>query len=539
VTGVGAVTFDAVLDHLRDALASDDGERISATSEVLATALPRAGVDDATVAANKALSWLRAKRRFPEVLQVAEAATRAGSRDPVVLRHYSQGLIEQGLLAPALATLSDVRQRTDLGDEAAEIDGLIGRANKQRYVEAPDSPAAPRFLREAVDAYLRRYQQSPSRYAWHGINAVATLARGERDGIDLGDDTPAWRDLAREIRESVADESAPGRTLWNPAIAAEANVALGDFRAAAVALGRYTGSAGADAFAYAATLRQFRDVWQLDESVTEQRALLDLLEASLLRADNGALDLAVPPAARSKQLAKDEDYLEAVFGDDDYQTIQWYRTGLEAARGVVRIKRPLGTTIGTGFVIRGSDLRLDWANQLFVLTNFHVVNRAGVAPGRNPNAVRVVFEDNGVEVVVEEVLAESPISPLGSNPPPTVDVAVLRLAGTPGVGPSYCVVDDGPPLGERVYVIGYPLGQDLAFSLHDNRVIGRGSGVLHYRSPTRKGSSGSPLFDSAWQLVGIHHAGKDEMPRLDNPTGRYQANEGFLIDALRSAMRTG
>jgi Trypsin-like peptidase domain/Tetratricopeptide Repeats-Sensor len=526
------------VDDLSDALASSDTERISATSELLATALARADVDDATLTATKALSRLRAKRRFREVVRVAEAATRAGSRDPVVLRHYCQGLIEHGLLTPALATLSDVRQRSDLGDEAAEVDGLIGRANKQRYVETPDSPAAPRFLRDAVDAYLRRYQQSPSQHAWHGINAVATLARGERDGIDLGADAPAWRDLAREILESIADESAPGWTSWNPAIAAEAQVALGDFRAAAEALGRYAGTAGADAFAYAATLRQFRDVWQLDESVTEQRALVDLLEASQLRADNGAIDLAVTPAARSEQLAEDVDYLEAVFGDDDYQTIQWYRTGLEAASSVVRIKRPLGTTIGTGFVIRGSDLRLDWANQLFVLTNFHVVNRAGVAPGRNPDAVRVVFDDNGVEVVVEEVLDESPISPLGSNPPPTVDVAILRLAGTPAAGPSYSIVDQGPALGDRVYIIGYPLGQDLAFSLHDNRVIGRGNGVLHYRSPTRKGSSGSPLFDSAWQLVGIHHAGKAEMPRLDDPTGRYKANEGFLIDALRSALRT-
>jgi hypothetical protein len=71
VSGVGAATFDAVLDDLSDALASSDTERISATSELLATALARADVDDATLTATKALSRLRAKRRFREVVRVA------------------------------------------------------------------------------------------------------------------------------------------------------------------------------------------------------------------------------------------------------------------------------------------------------------------------------------------------------------------------------------------------------------------------------------------------------------------------------------
>jgi V8-like Glu-specific endopeptidase len=86
-------------------------------------------------------------------------------------------------------------------------------------------------------------------------------------------------------------------------------------------------------------------------------------------------------------------------------------------------------------------------------------------------------------------------------------------------------------------VIGYPLGEYLAFSLQDNKIVGASDELLHYRSPTRPGSSGSPLFDSEWQLVGLHHAGKENLARIDDPDATYAANEGFLLTAVQAAMR--
>jgi hypothetical protein len=60
---------------------------------------------------------------------------------------------------------------------------------------------------------------------------------------------------------------------------------------------------------------------------------------------------------------------------------------------------------------------------------------------------------------------------------------------------------------------------------------------LHYRTPTEPGSSGSSVFDQdSWTLLGLHHAGKEDMPRLHG-TGTYQANEGFLLTAIGGPSR--
>src|SRR5204862_249025 len=62
--------------------------------------------------------------------------------------------------------------------------------------------------------------------------------------------------------------------------------------------------------------------------------------------------------------------------------------------------------------------------------------------------------------------------------------------------------------------------------------------VLHYRSPTEPGSSGSPVFDNKWRLIGLHHSGATRMPQLNNAGGTYAANEGITIDAIRARLAT-
>jgi V8-like Glu-specific endopeptidase len=56
---------------------------------------------------------------------------------------------------------------------------------------------------------------------------------------------------------------------------------------------------------------------------------------------------------------------------------------------------------------------------------------------------------------------------------------------------------------------------------------------IHYTAPTEGGSSGSPVFNQAWQLVAVHHAGESKMRRLDDPTQTYKANEGITLSAIR------
>ena len=60
--------------------------------------------------------------------------------------------------------------------------------------------------------------------------------------------------------------------------------------------------------------------------------------------------------------------------------------------------------------------------------------------------------------------------------------------------------------------------------------------VVHYRTPTEPGSSGSPVFNSVWKVIAIHHAGGEAMPRLNGQPGTYAANEGIRIDFLRKTI---
>jgi len=521
-----------VVSRLVDAIDAHDDERLRNIVGDLVGAILDADTTTAATTTTDALRILRARRRFGEMLTVGDAAARAGSMTSTVSCFYAQALIEHGHTEAALRVLEVV---SDHDVAAGERDGLVGRAFKQRYVDAPGSPTAPAQLRRAIAAYLTRHLVAPRRNLWHGVNAVALLARAERAGVDVAG-APDWRGLAASVLASATERYEGSSDPWDAAIAAESLVALRQFREVAPWLTRYTNTATNSAFEFASTQRQFREVWELDDRDPEQRALLEFLTARVLRAEGGQVTVS-RPAAAAAVVADDAAYLEGVFGDDLYRSVRWYRAGLEASKSVVRVVRPLGATVGTGFVVPGEWLYGPWGPSLVVVTNFHVTNRAGAHPGRPPEQLRVVYEDQPPEVAIESILWESPFCGVGTNPPPTVDTAVLKPAKAPASMPSYLVRDGaGPGVGDRLYVIGYPLGQDLSFSLQDNKIVGSGNEVVHYRSPTRPGSSGSPLFDGEWHLVGLHHAGKEDLARLDDPDQTYAANEGFQIAAIRSAI---
>ncbi|HLM68075.1 MAG TPA: serine protease, partial [Longimicrobium sp.] len=101
----------------------------------------------------------------------------------------------------------------------------------------------------------------------------------------------------------------------------------------------------------------------------------------------------------------------------------------------------------------------------------------------------------------------------------------------------YRIAESPPVPGEhtRVYVIGHPYGQVLSFSIHDSQLLDHRAPLLHSRAPTDPGSSGSPIFDRDWDLVGLHHAGDHRVSRLHG-TGTYAANEGIWIQSIRGAI---
>jgi hypothetical protein len=167
-----------------------------------------------------------------------------------------------------------------------------------------------------------------------------------------------------------------------------------------------------------------------------------------------------------------------------------------------------------------------------LLTNSHVVSRPGGNGALQPDQVQANFQ--GLKSILD--FEEAPV---WSSPPDRLDATFLAFRnGSPAAEPmplyeqQVSVVE--PPA--RVYIMGHPRGRDLELSLHDNKMLGCSDRLLHYRTPTEPGSSGSPVFEAdAWKVVALHHAG-GLLDRLDG-TDKYEANEGIVIRSIQEATR--
>ncbi|MFF7440204.1 trypsin-like peptidase domain-containing protein [Streptomyces sp. NPDC008122] len=283
-------------------------------------------------------------------------------------------------------------------------------------------------------------------------------------------------------------------------------------------------------------------VWHdLIESARNQ----DLLRQLLARIEAGA-DAAV--AVRLRELTHGPPVVEApeppagpgewkefdspdamerqIFREHSLLDVAFLRRGLELTPAVARllVTRPTGRFHGTAFHI-GNDL---------LLTNHHVLYDP--EPGNTP-ATRVEAWFGYEKDVHGQHLAHTVVMGL----PDTIvggkehDWAVVRAdpglpEGTPAVA-----LDSGAPVtvGDRVYVIQHPNGGAKKVGVHHNLVRHVDDEVLQYWTDTEAGSSGSPVFDEGWRLVGLHH----RWVRRREGDAREYRNQGIRIERVRADLR--
>jgi trypsin-like peptidase/tetratricopeptide repeat protein len=480
--------------------------------------------------ARQLLYLLRRKRQFASMVQLAEAMIRSGLDSLPVQRQYAQALIDQGVFTPAEMLLqSIVRNAPENTLDNREARGLLGRIYKQVYVNNNDpvSPANRSNLEHALKEYLEVYRRNPLRSWWQGINAVALLARAKRDGFPIPG-SPAADELAKEILEAIEEEEQNRNEPlqpWDMATKIEAYVALGDVAQAAVTARTYVDHSESDAFEIFSTLRQFEEVWQLKESEPPGNLLLPVLRSGHLE-KSGAMSKGDPQDLKAEAEALDDNMenLEAIFGTDRMQTYKWYKQGLDQCNSIARIERRNGQGHGTGWLVKASDF-FPGEQGALLLTNDHVISEVANRLAIFPRECQVNFQAMGEVLEVEEKVR-------WSSPYTQLDATFLKLRQEPKAPPlvlhkSAMKMSNPAP---RMYIIGHPQGRDLELSLQDNELVGCNDTLVHYRTPTEPGSSGSPVFESnAWEVVALHHKGKDKMQRIDGQDGFYQANEGIAI----------
>jgi len=497
------------------------------------------------VFAEHVLGDLRCKRCFGHLRSVADAFIQNGLTVPKVRKLYAQSLLDQGELSAAIAYLNalvtDATGVAGQEDELAEARGLLGRAYKQVYIYigGTASGEAAKALNSAIKSYSAVYEDDPDSYSWQGINKAALLLRAQADHVEVeGIDDPGRR--GREIAQKVLDQMSGlwenwKASMWDSATAMEACVALGKYDQAAEWTDRYVSEPAADAFEIGSTLRQMEEVWRLDVDTEPGASILPVLRAELLQRQGGEFTI----EAKNLRQGKTPAHLEKVLGSVRYHSYKFMLRSIERARAVARIEENTGQGFGTGFLVRAKDLHENLGDGYVLITNAHVVSddpavKDALAPGDAVVTFQLLEEEGDAkeEYSITEVV--------WTSPPWKLDTTILRLDGVPDSVKPYPVHPRLPvPDGEqRVYVIGHPKGGTLSFSIQDNKLLDHDAPYLHYRAPTEGGSSGSPVFNAQWRLIGLHHAGSLKTQRLHDKKGTYEANEGIWIQSVIKKMES-
>lgn len=525
----------------------DDETAKHAAQELIAEIHQRTDPIDAAEAA-AAMRLLRRRRLFKSLEQLGDALVLSGQHSPTVRCLYAQSQLDQGNLSSAMRVLEELRadygptgSEPD-GEVYAETEGLMGRARKQQYVDAgqPEIERHRRNIAAAIEHYYSIFAADNSKI-WHGINAFALLTRAAHDEVPIdGFDNEAPVRIGQQIEDSLRNLDAKQElTAWALATGVElyCGLALNTHDAkdcesytqrALDYVSKYGLSENADAFELASTLRQLREVWVLDPESDPGRRLLPALEVALLSRTGGSVTTAAPEFDARLQSGG----LEKVFGTDGFVSPEWVSLCQRRLRSVCRISRESGDPVGTGFLVSGGELSPALSGQNFVLTNSHVVSADRDGSLWPPLPV-VSFEAVGVTASITEVIWQSPRSELDAS------LLAIEFEGTDSPKPIDAlgrVPEAGKFGGRRTFIIGHPLGNRVSISLHDNHLLDLDDRVLHYRTPTQPGSSGSPVFDEHWNLIGLHRAGTQQMDRLNGQSGKYQANEGVRIDRIRAAV---
>ncbi len=578
------------------------------------------------------LGELKDLRAFDLLARLCDRLMTRGDERSIVRIHYAQSLIEKDCIHAAITVLGTLLNRPGLETALREkAQGMLGRAHKQIYVNHAGNgtnTGLPVNIREALRESIRSYgavfdRQKPTETEnsrWAAVNLAGVLHLAEQDGIPppvgttdtvvgistalvakFGDDKDlqelAQKGAARFAKSDTEAFKKSTTEAWKAVTLAESYMAVGDWQKAAVYFGVFAQHPSTTAFQLAGTIRQLEQVWRIRPDNDRPGQVLNAMRTRLLELQNGAIDLA-PAEARAlqKQLSESDTTAKAIFesvlgGAGGPSKLVWWEKGLQRARSVARINNLDNNTVGTGFIVRGSDLDPKLGSELLLLTNNHVVGTveypyyeyARRACLFGPEA-RIAFdlEDDRAnrEPMECDVLWTSPTTALDATLlrikdrnnalRRLEDLRYLPLAdGPPRVLTTDKHVDGDPKPVERpsqVLIIGHTGGDDLHISWRNNEVVSKGCRIelqgqertpkilepehefLHYTAPTRRGNSGSPVFEEAyWNVVALHHRGETSEALHDNEGAAssapirsnkpYKANEGILITSIRKAVQ--
>jgi hypothetical protein len=200
----------------------------------------------------------------------------------------------------------------------------------------------------------------------------------------------------------------------------------------------------------------------------------------------------------------------------DWLPVDFLEKGLQAAYAVGRVEHH-GRRIGTAFLV-APDL---------VLTNAHVMAEI---PTLTEGGVRfhVGLQTEPAWCYFARELIASPVQEL--------DFALLQLqTAVPNARPISFSSEKAYP-DQPANMLQYPgmAGGMMQVALRYNAIVHVGPTRLYYVTDTEEGSSGSPVFNDAWRVIGLHRAGMVD----DAQRPVKGANQGVPITAVAPLIAT-
>lgn len=294
---------------------------------------------------------------------------------------------------------------------------------------------------------------------------------------------------------------------------------------------RLMDQAGIDTLRMALGDSALNDWHEIIRCVSLQKQMPDLLKAASAEFPNderikAALEGQLT-AARGPELPEQPAPTDAVLeritqGASTMLPIYFLSEGLRCAASVVRIVWPNGKANGTGFLIQDN----------WLLTNNHVLKNL-----KDATEARIQFN-------YQETFGSAKLDPIemktdaaaGFHTSVEHDWAAVKMP--PAASEQFgCLPleEHDVKVNDFVNIIQHPMGAPKAIALYHNLVIATPPEFVHYLTDTEPGSSGSPVFDSEWNIVALHHAGRTQA----GADGKMLTfNEGIAIRTVIADLRT-
>ena len=227
---------------------------------------------------------------------------------------------------------------------------------------------------------------------------------------------------------------------------------------------------------------------------------------------------------------------EAILAQDDMLPIGYLQAGLAASRSVARLQVTRSDNgrqyWGTGWLLTPS----------LLITNHHVFNarddneRPASAADFRDQTLRTTVQfdvdsaNSGSALLAVEDLIASDVN---------LDYAVVRLkpaADRAGLSVNWLPFRVGSADVVPLNIIQHPVGQPKRIAIRNNLATAADAPELRYFTSTLGGSSGSPVLDDAWQVVGIHRGsiGTKVLSFQGRPTA--VVNLGTQMSAIRDSL---